>query len=855
MKLKFIHTFTALLAGILLLLGNYSYSQTSDSTTVVVRAGPQYKRSSFHNFFWGKHYRKEWNTLVRMPKILLDTAFGGLTPYEGGGSRQTKSLKLHDRNGREFVLRSIDKTFGGALPENLRGTFIENIINDQVSVAHPYSAVMVAPMAEAAGIFHTWPKNFYLPEQKLLDSFNASFGNTLYILEQRPDDNWETAPNFGNSKKIISTEKLFEKLHGDNKNIVDQQEFVRARLFDMFIGDWGRHEDQWRWAEFENDTAIVYKPIPRDRDQAFTKFDGLLVKFAQSVSGLGHQQSFGPNIHNIKTYNFAARNLDRVMTTMMTRQEWINTAKDLQQLLTDSVISYSVHQMPPEVFQISGQELIKNLKSRREHLVEFAEGYYDFISKEVDITASEKNEYIQINDDSNGDVTVVIYDLDKGGNKKRVLFRRLFNSKETHEIRVYGWSGKDVYDVNLSGSSRINVRLIGGIEDDEYKIKSSGKLHIYDGTDENIDVDGRADLNLSSDSAIHEYRYEGFKYNKIGISPSMYYSKQHVIYFGLAYTNLKYKWRKYPYASLHEMYVHYSPTQNALRSGYAGTVYKFLGDWNLVMNANYDWVTVINFFGLGNETQRHSSSRDFYKIRSESGYLTAGLSHNLGPQGNITFSPFLQTVKLLNDADRFLIKDFLQGNINEDYFKTKKFAGLAASLKLQAIDDEVIPTKGYRFTAAATYTKNIQAPADFFSTAGDLHLYIPFSRKFVLAIKNGFANVSGNPEFYQLNSIGGRRLRGYRRERFWGNTAYFNNNELQYLFNFKSILFNGKAGLMVFADQGRVWLNNEHSNVWHYGYGGGLILAPFNKIYIAVMYGTSPENKRIIHLDLRRRIK
>ena len=855
MKLNFIHTGAALLMAIIMLFSDNSYSQSTDSASVLIKAGPQYKRSSFHNFFWGRHYRKDWITPVRIPMILLDTTAGGLTPYESGGSRQTKGLRLRDKNGREYVLRSIDKTFGGALPENLRHTFIENIINDQVSVAHPYAAVTIAPMAEAAGIYHTWPKNVYVPHQNALDTFNSSFGNTLYILEQRPDGNWETASNFGHSKKIISTEKLFEKLHEDNKNMVDQEEFIKARLFDMFIGDWGRHEDQWRWAEFENGGVNIYKPIPRDRDQAFTKFDGILLKLVKSIAGFSHQQSFGPDISNIKTYNFAARNLDRVMTTMMTRQQWINSAKELQTVLTDTVIASAVRQMPKEVFNISGEMLIKNLKSRRSHLVKFAEGYYDFLSKEVDVTASAKNEYIEIYDDSNGNVNLTIYSLDMDGNKNRVLFRRIFTRGETHEVRVYGWSGKDVYDINLSANSKVNVRVIGGAEDDEYKIKSKGRLHIYDGTGENIDVNGSADLNLSNDSAIHEYRYQAFKYNKRGFSPSLYFSKQHVLYAGLAYSNLKYKWRKYPYASLHEMYLHYSPTQNALRTGYAGAVYKFIGDWNLILNANYDWVKVINFFGVGNETQTRTDNRDFYRIRSESGYLTAGLSHSVGKQGNITISPFIQTVKLLNDADRFLIKDFLQGNIDEDYFKTKKFAGINASLKLQKINDQVVPTKGYRLTAAATYTKNIQSPADFFSTAGDLHLYFPFHRNFVLAVKNGFANVSGNPEFYQLNPIGGRRLRGYRRERFWGNTAYYNNNELQYLFNFKSILFNGKAGLMLFADQGRVWLSDEHSNVWHYGYGGGLILAPFNKIYIAVMLGTSPENKRIFHLDLRRSLK
>ena len=855
MKTKVIHTTSWLLGGLLLLSGARLNAQNADSSSVLVKAGPQYNRSFIHNFLWGKHYRKEWNTPVRINKLYLDTAYGGLTPYESGGSRQTRSLRLWDANKREYVFRSIDKTFGGAMPELFRNTFVESIINDQVSIAHPFSAVMVAPMAEAAAISHTWPKNVYLPEQKALDSFNADFSNSLYILEQRPDGDWATADNFGNSKKIISTDKLFEKLHEDNKNLVDQEQFIRARLFDMFIGDWGRHEDQWRWASFENNDVTVYKPIPRDRDQTFTKFDGILLKFVKSAAGLSHQQSFGPTIKNIRTYNFAARNLDRVMTNRMTLQQWINTAKELQALLTDTVISYSVHQMPPEVFNISGEELITNLKSRREQLVRFAEDYYKFLSKEVDVTGSEKNEYIEISDDNSGAVHLTIYDLDKEGRKSKILFQRTFNDKETSELRIYGWSGKDTYDVSLTGKSRTEVRLIGGIEDDEYKISSNGKLHIYDGNNEEINVTGNADLNLSGDSAIHEYRYEAFKYNKQGISPSLYYSKQHVLYGGIAYQSVKYKWRKYPFASMHEMYLHYSPTQNAIRTGYDGVINNFVGDWNLLLNANYDWVKVINFFGVGNESQRVTTNRDFYRLRSESGYVTAGLSHAIGKQGNIVISPFLQTVKLLNDADRYLMKDFLQGNFDEDYFKTKKFAGLSVAFRLQKVDDQIVPTKGYRFTAGAAYTKNIQAPSDFVSSGSDLHFYFPLSNRFVLSIKNGFANVTGDPEFYQLNPIGGRKLRGYRRERFWGNTTYYNNNELQYLFNFRSFLFNGKAGLMAFADQGRVWLKNEKSDTWHYGYGGGVILAPFNKIYIAVMMGTSPENNRIFHLDLRRTLK
>ena len=390
--------------------------------------------------------------------------------------------------------------------------------------------------------------------------------------------------------------------------------------------------------KFNNDDITIYKPVPRDRDQTFTKFDGVLLKFVKSVAGLGHQQSFGPTIKNIQTYNFPARNLDRVLTNRMTLEQWVNTAKELQTVLTDAVIENAVHSMPPEVFKLSGPQLISDLKSRRKHLQEYAEGYYKFLSKEIDVTGSENNEYFEITEDNTGAVQLTIYDLDNEGRQKRVLYQRTFYNKETNELRIYGWSGKDIYNVNLTGKSNLIVRIIGGIEDDEYKINSNGKLHIYDGVDENIQVTGKADLNLSADSSIHEYKYEGFKYNKQGLSPSLYYSKQHVIYVGLSYQNLKYKWRKYPFASMHEMYIHYSPTQHAVRTGYDAVVNKFIGNWNLLLNANYDFVKVINFFGVGNETQRTTDNRDFYRIRSESGFLSAGLSHNIGAQGSIVFT-------------------------------------------------------------------------------------------------------------------------------------------------------------------------------------------------------------------------
>ena len=47
--------------------------------------------------------------------------------------------------------------------------------------------------------------------------------------------------------------KTVSKLLKNHKHKVDQEYILRARLFDILIGDWDRHDDQWRWGEFKED--------------------------------------------------------------------------------------------------------------------------------------------------------------------------------------------------------------------------------------------------------------------------------------------------------------------------------------------------------------------------------------------------------------------------------------------------------------------------------------------------------------------------------------------------------------------------------------------------------------------------
>src|SRR5687768_12016449 len=94
----------------------------ADSSKAKVIANPYYaKAGGFKRFMLGHHYRKEWATPVEVEVINFDTTAGGLTPEKLGGGMQTKSLRLKGANGKEYVLRSINKDPSKALPPEFRG--------------------------------------------------------------------------------------------------------------------------------------------------------------------------------------------------------------------------------------------------------------------------------------------------------------------------------------------------------------------------------------------------------------------------------------------------------------------------------------------------------------------------------------------------------------------------------------------------------------------------------------------------------------------------------------------------------------------------------------------------------------
>jgi hypothetical protein len=111
MKNKFYYA----LAFGLLLCSQEMKAQTAKDT--VVTANTNYdKAGSVKRLMLGDHYRKEWATPVTLKVLDLDSVAGGLTAIKQGGGHQTKSLRLKGADGKEYVLRSVNKDPSKAMP-------------------------------------------------------------------------------------------------------------------------------------------------------------------------------------------------------------------------------------------------------------------------------------------------------------------------------------------------------------------------------------------------------------------------------------------------------------------------------------------------------------------------------------------------------------------------------------------------------------------------------------------------------------------------------------------------------------------------------------------------------------------
>lgn len=480
---------------------------------IKVAVGKHYKKNKVHNIIYGSHYRDLWALPVPMRVFDIGRDKGGFEILKKGGSQQTLNLRLESEDGKEYVLRSIDKDPTKALPPPFRNRILVNWIRDQTSALNPYGALIIPTLAEAAGIMHTHPELVFIPYDKRFGPFTDLFEGRVAILEEYADETWADEEKFNNAEDIISTTDMLSKRYSSQDIVIDEKEYAKARLFDLLINDWDRHVDQWRWAEFTQDSIKIYKPIPRDRDAAFFKFDTgiiprLVLAFNQKF------QTFDCCYGDLEGLIRNARYLDGVILNSISQEELIAIAKELQTKLTDSVITEAVKSLPEEVFEKIGPETIQILKVRRNKLDEAAKEYYQLLFDEVKIVGTDEKEDFLV-ERINDTLTSVTMKTNKG----EAIYNRTFNHRTTEEITLYGLDGADEFLVKGKVDNGIIINIYGGQGYD--KIRDESWVQGYRKKTKVYDIKGREENEIIPSEETEDrtsYDPEIVYYDRVGIN-------------------------------------------------------------------------------------------------------------------------------------------------------------------------------------------------------------------------------------------------------------------------------------------------------------------------------------------------
>lgn len=815
-----------------------------DSVTVPINV--HYSEvSGFHKIIAGKNYRKEWAMPVHLKVFRIDKEMGGYKIKELGGGRQTKSLKMEDKNGRKWVLRTVDKDPAGAVPPAFKGTIAQSIVQDMISAQSPYGPLAIPVLAKAVKVIHNNPVYYFVPDDPALGKYRQVFANKVCLLE--PDNPVAAETD------TKSTQKVINKIITDSKDHVDQPQMLRSRLLDMVIGDWDRHFGQWDFGTTDTGVGKLYFPIPKDRDQAFFNSNGLLAK-AVSLSAMPYLQGFKRHYPNLIWFNWEERDFDRIFMNSLDQQQWEKIIKQFQQGMNDTVIAHAVKKFPPEIYAMNAAEISRKLKGRRDLLYKDGMKYYRFLSKEVNVVSSNKDEFFRVSD-APGGIEVKVFKRKDQNDSSTLMYDRKFDPKVTKFINLYGLNGDDIFYVDSNVNSKIKLRIIGGQGNDTFNIKGNIGNKVYDYLpDKNFIENGRRTKNeMSSSPYVNRYDITSYKYNSYRIPMlNLGYNVEDNLLLGLGFSLKTFAFRKDPYATYQKLSSLFSFSTKAYQLKYEGEFNQLLHNNDLVVHAQFYNPVLYNFFGFGNTSVKDKNKPiQFYHVRYKfvnadvlwrKRYFNNLLQLYMGP------SYYHYWNKYPDNENKILQHPSMIGLDSASIYNGKSYVGGKFEIVINNLNSELLPTRGviWNTQLSSMFGTNDNSHS-ITKITSDLAVYASLRdpAKLVAVLRFGAGHIfNNNFEYFQALTLGADNyLRGYRKNRFSGQSVMYQTTELRVkLFESKSYVVPGAVGLIGFNEVGRVWVNGENSHKWHNDYGGGFYYSPYNFALISATIAHSPED-------------
>jgi hypothetical protein len=271
---------------------------------------------------------------------------------------------------------------------------------------------------------------------------------------------------------------------------------------------------------------------------------------------------------------------------------------------------------------------------------------------------------------------------------------------------------------------------------------------------------------------------------------------------------------------------------------------------------------VMRFYGFGNNTSNSGAGSNF-RVRNEQYRASPSLQYSwLDDKIRLSGGPWIRYTRTKGSRDSRVVNQL-------DPFGTGRFGMIGAKVNLQldtrqAFVDEVLnmslplhdpvaagyPTSGFLIDATFEASPPVMdVTRRWYSIEASISTFLSTGKDdwLTLALRFGGKDTYGRTPYFKAAYLGGGSsftsggptIRGFRVNRWAGESSAYGNVELRAVLARVKIIVPGEFGVIAFYDTGRVFVDNDSSDQWHQGYGGGVFFAPLartNAIRLSVAH-------------------
>ncbi|MBI5464424.1 MAG: BamA/TamA family outer membrane protein [Ignavibacteriales bacterium] len=817
--------------GVVLLCWTSPWPQATAQTSqrVFLAADSSLLAGATHRFFFGDHWRTAWAMPIEVPLIDPQSAHSTFTPMH------VEAPNL--------------------LPEELRVSFAGWIVRDQVSAFHPFATLIALPFAERLAVG--------TPPYSLAAERDSSTGR--FILGY-------ASP--AQSYRSLTTDEVLIFTEANPRQRVDDVEYLKARLLDLFLGNAKRSRADWRWKLSKDSLQSMWKPMPADFDAAFSQFDGVIPALAAlSVNQIEHVgKSFG-SVEKLSSHN---RALDRRLLGALTKQTWDSLSHWMQSVLTDAVIDSLIGQSRRLLTEQDQQYLSGILKARSRHLAEAANDYYRLMSESVEIYGTDQNDDVTVKRIGRH---VLAVEMHQAGPPKRearrrdfgeinraagpLTYSRTFSDDYTSDVRIFLLGGDDVAVVEGESNNTFTVVVNGGTGRDTLLDRARsksilgalGRLGRISAGPTIFDDTGVHDESVSLSNALLQNGNEEESTAKdwgsgTGFAPWLDVNPDDGLFVGGGPTWTRFGYRYAPYRSHLAILGGLATSTGRYRIDVSAAFHDWFDGARIRFQLHASQLDLSNYFGLGNETPFSLSSErvKFYKSDQQQVYVKTAVDFSSHRNLAVEISGL---IKLVDNNPR--PASFLSIQNPPFAHATLTFAAVSLHSRWDSRNDDYFPTTGALVDIELARVPGILDNPNSFTRlkceARNFFTLPPYES--ILALRLAGEQLWGAHPFFESAFIGGNgSLRGFERQRFAGDASFTINAELRTHLATATVLVPLWMGSTVFAESGRVFLATESSSRWHGAAGAGCWISAIKKEYVLALSIARSEDQTAFYASL-----